>query len=206
MRDALLVIGDESSASSALAEALGGDALAVPASAAELEAWRARELGGEPHRRIAIGLFAQPARAPLPIVATSPDDWLARAEDTLVRWTFALGVAAARCEEGGAVVAVVERPAPLDCAGFAPEAAVADGVCALVRSLARSEGARRVRVNAVLTSARTAPAHPIAPPPALASFPGSLAREVAGAVRLLLADDAAGVTGQTLAADCGRTW
>ena len=137
---------------------------------------------------------------------TDAKAWLARAEEPIARWVFALGVAAARCADGGAIVAVVDRPAALDCAGFAPEAAVADAACALVRSLARSEGARGVRVNAIVTSARLAPTRPLDPPPALASFPGTYEREVAGAVRLLLSADASGVTGQALAADCGRTW
>jgi NAD(P)-dependent dehydrogenase (short-subunit alcohol dehydrogenase family) len=103
-------------------------------------------------------------------------------------------------------VAVVERPAALDCAGFAPEASVAEAACALVRSLARSEGARGVRANAVASAARLAPARVVEPAPPLARFPGEIAREVAGAVRLLLAADASGVTGQVLAADCGRSW
>lgn len=206
MREAPLVIGDDSPAVRALAAALGGRPLALPADAGELEAWRARESSGARAGRTVVCPLADAPAAPAALITLEPRAWLARAEDPLARWVFALGVASARCADGGAIVAVVERPAPLDCAGRAPESAVAEAACALVRSLARSEGPRGVRVNAVLTSARMAPERPVAPAPALARFPGSLEREVAGAVRILLAEDAAGVTGQLLAADCGRTW
>jgi NAD(P)-dependent dehydrogenase (short-subunit alcohol dehydrogenase family) len=74
----------------------------------------------------------------------------------------------------------------------------------LVRSLAAIEGARGVRVNAVMTEVHTAPATPLGAAPALATFPGRIEVEVAGAVRLLLSTDAAGITGTALAADCGR--
>jgi NAD(P)-dependent dehydrogenase (short-subunit alcohol dehydrogenase family) len=206
MLAAPLVLGDESDAARACARALAGEWAPVPARADALEAWREQALRGAPRSRVVVSLLPEPASAARPLLACADSDWSARAEDAIARWVFALGVAAARCVDGGAIVAVVERPAPLDCAGFAPEAAAADAACALVRSLARSEGPRGVRVNAVATSARLAPASPVAPPPALASFPGAIEREVAGAVRMLLADDASGVTGQVIAADCGRTW
>jgi len=201
--EALLLAGDAPE-TRALAAALSAEWRAAPASLDALEEWRARESAGATCARVVV---AMPAREPAGALReTDAGAWFARAEEPIARWAFALGVAAARCADGGAIVAVVDRPAPLDCAGFAPEAAVADAACALVRSLARSEGARGVRVNAIVTSARLAPSQPIAPAPALASFPGTYEQEVAGAVRLLLAADASGVTGQALAADCGRSW
>jgi enoyl-[acyl-carrier-protein] reductase (NADH) len=111
-----------------------------------------------------------------------------------------------RCADGGAIVAVIERPSPLDCIGWAPESGVADAVEALTRSLGRSEGPRGVRVNAVTTPARLTGADVVAPPPPLATFPGTVEREVVGAVRLLLSDDAAGLTGTVTHADSGRSW
>jgi len=205
MRDAPLVIACDVPAARSLADALAGEFVAVPSASEALERWRECELGETTRNSVAVAPWAAQLES-RPVLDTPGDAWLARAEAPIARWVFALGVAAARCADGGAIVAVVERPAPLDCAGFAPEAAVADAACALVRSLARSEGPRGVRVNAVVTSARLAPVKPVAPLPALASFPGSLACEVAGAVRMLLTSDASGVTGQVIAADCGRTW
>jgi len=198
-----LLIASDAPATRALAAALDAVWCPAPLDSSALEAWRAEQCAGGAQERVVVAL---PTAAAGVLLETDANDWLARAEDPIARWVFALGVAAARCKDGGAIVAVVDRPAPLDCAGFAPEAAVADAACALVRSLARSEGARGVRVNAVVTSARLAPVRPVDPAPALASFPGAYEREVAGAVRLLLADDASGVTGQALAADCGRSW
>jgi hypothetical protein len=206
MREAPLVIASDAPDTRTLARALDGEWLAVPADAGVLEEWRARELGRGASPRIVVACLAPDAFSPRDAAQLDTDKWLACVEDATARWVFALGVAAARCADGGAIVAVVDRPAPLDCGGFAAEAAVAEAACALVRSLARSEGERGVRVNAVATSARLAPPHPVAPPPALASFPGAIEREVAGAVRLLLAEDARGVTGQVIPADCGRTW
>jgi enoyl-[acyl-carrier-protein] reductase (NADH) len=100
---------------------------------------------------------------------------------------------------------VIEAPAALDAAGFAPEVGLASALRALARSLAASEGARGVRINTVTTPVRLGVV-PVAPAPPLASFPGQVEREVAGAVRLLLSADAAGLTGATFAADSGRTW
>jgi NAD(P)-dependent dehydrogenase (short-subunit alcohol dehydrogenase family) len=104
------------------------------------------------------------------------------------------------------IVAVIEKPAPLDCAGWAAETALADGVEALIRSLARSEGPRGVRCNAVTTPARLTMPPVVAPAPSLSSFPGRIDREVVGAVRMLVSDDAVGITGVILDANCGRSW
>ena len=205
MRHAPLLIASDEPAARVLCAALGAELLAAPREESAFEAWREHASGGEARAQVVVAAWSADLSG-CAITETSFAQWLARAEAPLVGWAFALGVASARCADGGAIVAVIERPAPLDCAGFAPEASVADAACALVRSLARSEGARGVRVNAVLTSARLAPARVVAPAPPLARFPGALEREVAGAVRLLLANGASGVTGQTLAADCGRTW
>jgi hypothetical protein len=46
----------------------------------------------------------------------------------------------------------------------------------------------------------------VQPPPPLGSFPGSIERDVVGAVRALLSDDVAGLTGQAVHADAGRSW
>jgi hypothetical protein len=207
MADTIWMIRGDGPAERALADCLAARAEIVPCEVDRAERWRDAAVGGaEKFARVVVAAWPPVAAAGAALLSTPPEAWLARAEDPIARWVFALGVAAARCADGGAIVAVLERPAPLDSAGFAPESAVADAASALVRSLARSEGPRGVRVNAVATSVRIAPAQPVAPAPALASFPGALEREVAGAVRMLLGADASGVTGQVLAADCGRTW
>ena len=101
---------------------------------------------------------------------------------------------------------MVERPVSLDAEGRAPFVAVAEGVITFARSLALGEGPRGVRINTVSTEVATAPARLFGSPPPLASFPGRAEREVAGAVRMLLSADAAGVTGSVVRADCGRAW
>jgi hypothetical protein len=185
--------------------ALEGARVVVPSAGSALEAWRAAESHGVRHGEVAVAAWTDrpTCRA---LLETPLDAWLEQSEGAIARWAFALAVAVARCSDEGAIVALVERPGPLDCAGFAAESAVADAVLTLVRSLARSEGARRVRVNAVTTPARLAPPRLVAPPPALASYPGRVEREAVGAVRALLAADACGVTGSVVAADCGRSW
>jgi NAD(P)-dependent dehydrogenase (short-subunit alcohol dehydrogenase family) len=100
---------------------------------------------------------------------------------------------------------LVQTPAALDAAGWTLETSIADGVVALARSLAASEGARGVRVNAVTTPLGLIEPPVIAPAPPLASFPGRLDREIAGAVRLMLSADAAGLTGRVVGADGGRS-
>jgi len=203
----VLVLGSGQQEVRELEGSLGAELLVVPggSSASDLEAWRVAVTAGPPLDRIVVAPWAEVGlRGPL--VGVDLDDWTARAEAALARWIAALGVAQARCADGGTIVAVVDRPPPLDCAGWAPESGVADAVEALVRSLARSEGPRGVRVNAVTTPVRLAELPVVDPAPPLTTFPGSVHTEVVGAVRMLLSPDAAGITGTILHADCGRSW
>ena len=203
-----LLLGHEGGFARTLAQELGASLELVPrgASDAELEAWRAGVIAGPACGKVVVALALEPAPGPAPLCDLDTTVWQQRAEAPFLAWCAALGAAASRCADGGAIVAVAEAPAALDAAGFAPESGLAEAVGGLVRSVAHSEGARGVRANAVTTPARVSLGPVPAPPPALASFPGQLAREVAGAVRLLLSEEARGITGRTLPADCGRSW
>jgi hypothetical protein len=171
--------------------------------AEELDRWRAAHVDGPRVPQVVVAVWDEPATwAPLDDVGL--DDWLVRCEVPLARWWAAMGVAARRCADGGAIVAVVEAPPPIDAAGWGPAAAVADAAENMARSLAHAEGPRRVRSNTVTTSLRLQHPPLVDPRPPLATFPGTIGREVAGAVRLLLGPDAAGVTAAVVHADAGR--
>jgi len=142
--------------------------------------------------------------APSPFVEVDGTAWSSQLEQRLTAWAVATKVGIARCADGGAVVVVVERPAAFDAVGRSMLVGVAEGVLGLMRCVAVSEGPRAVRVNAVTTELWTAPEELLGPTPALASFPGRVDVEVAGAIRLLLSEDAAGVTGSVVSSDGGR--
>lgn len=173
--------------------------------AKDLQYWREPVVRRQPSARILVMVWPEPG-SPDSLLDTELTDWARRAEAPLAQWFAALGCAQQLCRDGGSVVALVERPAPLDSGGRSPEVAVAEGVVALIRSLARSEGPRGARFNAVTTPLRLSPEHLVHPPPALSNYPGQLHAEVAGAVRMLLGDDSSGLTGSVLHADCGRSW
>jgi enoyl-[acyl-carrier-protein] reductase (NADH) len=209
-----LFLGTDDDAARALAAALDAEVLRLPAYepgdgwdwswSAVLEGWRAGAARGEIADHVVVCTWAPaPVRT---LLDTSRETWLAEAEWWIALGYVALDVALARCRDGGSVVVVVERPAALDAAGHATTVAVADGRLALSRSLALAHGGRGVRVNAVTTEVSTAPAVLLGSPPPLAAFPGTVEREVAGAVRLLLSPDAVGITGTVVRADCGRAW
>jgi NAD(P)-dependent dehydrogenase (short-subunit alcohol dehydrogenase family) len=209
-----LFLGTEDPAVAELASTLGSPLTAVPAVAdggvdwswgEQLDAWREGAGDGEAVESVVVAAWSPRSEA-ASVTALGLDAWLDRAEAPLAVWSAALGVAARRCADGGTVVAVSERPSPLDAAGRGAESAVADGVEAMVRSLARSEGPRGVRVNLVTTPTRLAPDDVVAPAPSLPNYPGTVAVEVAGAVRMLLSPGADGVTGTVVHADCGRSW
>ncbi len=211
-----VMLGTEEPEVAALAEALGcaletmpdptSDSSALDWSwAAPLETWRSDASRRPAVDHVVLAPWAA-SPAPGPLDDVDLDLWMRRSELALARWVTAFGAAKARCGDGGVIVAVVDRAAPLDCAGWAPETGVADAVEALTRSMARSEGPRGVRVNAVSTPARLTVRPVVDPSPPLAAFPGSVLAEALGAVRLLLAPDAVGLTGTVLHADCGRSW
>ncbi len=208
-----LLIGSAGGDVRLLAQELGAELVELPAPveaegwgwADELEAWRSQASSGARADRIVVACWPGQFTAAHAVELT-PAQWEGRAEQPLARWVAALGVAVQRCADGGSIVAVVDGPTALESPGWAPETAVAEGVRALVRSLALSEGARRIRVNTVSTPARLPLGELLHPAPPLPTFPGSIAQEVAGAVRLLLSPDACGVTGGIVHADAGRAW
>ena len=202
-----LLLGTPVDGVRALAEGLGADLVELPLGDddATLEAWRNEVGSGPPVDRIVVAAWVD-APAPGVVDDLDPASWEARTEAPLAAWVIGLGAAVRRCPDGGTIVAVVERPAPLDCHGWAPESAVSDAVEALTRSLGRSEGPRGVRVNAVTTPSRLTTGEVVMPPPPLASFPGTVEHDVVGAVRLLLDEGASGLTGTVLHADAGRSW
>jgi NAD(P)-dependent dehydrogenase (short-subunit alcohol dehydrogenase family) len=206
---------------SALAAALGAEVVDVPACPVAVESnagsdaawrhaealgqWRAVTARGQPCSAVVVAVWPDRHDAS-PLIEISPTEFARRAEWPFAAWYAALGAAVSRCADGGTIVAVAERPSPLDCAGWSPESGIADAVEAMVRSLARSEGHRGVRVNAVSTPSRLAPANPIAPAPPLSAFPGTVGVEVLEAVAMLLGPGISGITGTIVHADCGRSW
>ena len=201
------MLGTPCAAVQTLARALGAEFSPIPplADEAAFESWRASAPAASKHARVVVAAWS-PEPVPGCLVELGDEAWRKRGEDPLLVWNAALGHAIQRCRDGGALVAVVEAPASLDSGGWVPEAGVADAVLALARSLAFSEGPRGVRVNGVTTPARLGTGAVIDPQPPLAGFPGRLDVEVVGALRMLLSEDAAGITGSALAADCGRSW
>lgn len=184
---------------------VGADAAAWPWSAS-LDAWRDLAGAGAHHRHVVVAVWDEVVPPPVPLADLDAHGWFARHEVPFARWFAAMGVAARRCIDGGAIVAVIERPSPLDCAGRAAETGLGDAIESMVRSIARAEGHRDVRANAVTTPVRLRPEHVVDPAPSLARYPGTIDADVLGAVRLLFEDDAVGITGSMLDADDGRTW
>ncbi len=170
-----------------------------------LDAFRAGLAASEPLD--AVVLCTWPASCLTePAEGIASDAWTRHVEWPIACWAATLIGAVGRCADGGSVVVVAELPAALDVTGHLAHVVVGEAVTALARSLALAEGRRGVRVNVVSTQLHSAPARPMGSPPPLAGFPGRAHIEVAGAVRLLLDDDAAGVTGTVVRADSGRAW
>ena len=209
-----LVIGLDEAGVRSIAAGIGGHLLVQPAVnghstdwrwADALETWRDDAIDGPTAAAIVVALMPGVVD-PTPHDQIDIDSWVARCELILARWIAALGVAQRRCVDGGVIVAVVDRAAPLDCAGRSTETAVSDAVEALIRSLARSEGPRGVRVNLVTTPSRVTTGPVVDPRPPLAGFPGSIDGDVIPTCRMLLSPDATALTGSILHVDAGRSW
>jgi NAD(P)-dependent dehydrogenase (short-subunit alcohol dehydrogenase family) len=170
-----------------------------------LEFWRALANDGPKADQIVVALFPEVSE-PTSLETVGLIGWVERFEVALARWIAALGVAQQRCADGGSITAIVDRVAPLDSAGRSAETSVSDAVEALVRSLARSEGGRGVRVNLVTTPARLTRLPVVDPQPPLKSFPGSIKDQVISTCRMLLSDDASALTSTVIHADSGRSW
>lgn len=191
-----LLIAPDRASCARLANALGAVVEPLPEGGDDdaIERWR-RAAGStvpEPRpERIVVSLGLEP-RPAVEVGALDTKAWDERFERPWVLYNVALGAASRRVADGGALVAVVQAAAVPDSGGFAPERALADGVVALVRSIAGRESARGVRAN-VVTS-----------PIGLGDAARSEA-EVAAAVRLMLSPDAAGLSGRIAPVDGGRT-
>jgi NAD(P)-dependent dehydrogenase (short-subunit alcohol dehydrogenase family) len=169
----------------------------------ELESWLNSNAQGEKYSGVVVVCWGG-ADAPQAFIDISAADWLGQVERRIAVWFSAVKLGAQRCADNGSVVVVVERPAALDVVDYSSVVATGDGMISMMRCVAAAEGERGVRANAVTTELWTVPEHLLGPKPDLPSFPGSIDREVAGAVRFLLGPDAIGVTGSVLSPDGGR--
>lgn len=207
--DRTLLVATEGDATAELAKGLDAELSPLPAleTPDAFESWRAEFVQAAPRRAVVIAPWQErDSRTKADLVRLDATEWQRRFELPYLRWNFALGAASKRCADQGAIVALVQAPAALDAAGWTPEFAIADGVLALVRSVAASEGSRGVRANLVTTPLGVVDDDEIvAPAPPLASYPGSLASEVVGALRLVLSPESVGLTGRLLSADGGRS-
>ncbi len=213
-----LVVGRAIDPVRELAAHLGGELAAVPELAPSADparwdegwiepvgAWGRELRDGPPVPHVVVCTW-RPDYAPQALVERAPADWSASVERELGLWFEASVAAARRCSDGGSLVLLVERPAALDAPGHGDAVVVAEGLATLARSLGINEGGRGVRVNLVTTELWTAPEQMLGLPPLLASFPGRVGVEAAGAVRALWSDDAVGISGTVVRADGGRSW
>ena len=215
----LLIANKNCSELQVLAELLGADFLGAPdfpaafdnaeqsdwAWSEDLQQWRDQSCNGNTYAKIVVAIW-QDEPAAKPLIEMNLNHWVQNCEAPIAWWTASLGSAQALCIDGGAVVSVIDQPTVLDSENWTERVTVEETVAALTKSLARSEGGRGVRFNAVTTPSRISRHQPLVDPqPPLKSFPGTIEKEVIGAVKLLLDDNASGLSGRVLNVDCGRS-
>jgi NAD(P)-dependent dehydrogenase (short-subunit alcohol dehydrogenase family) len=201
-----LLIAQENPCAQRLAEALEADLETIPPEddPEKQEEWRDGCASRDQRARIVLFVTGKESTSGT-VLDQTESEWQARFEWPFLFWNLVLGASSRRIADGGSIVALVQTPAALDSAGWVPESSIADGVLALVRSVAASQGGRGVRVNLVTTPVGLVSRPVISPQPPLDCFPGEIEGEVAGAIRLLLSEDARGLTGRLLSADGGRS-
>jgi NAD(P)-dependent dehydrogenase (short-subunit alcohol dehydrogenase family) len=204
--DRPLLLATEADETLLLAKSLDAELSPLPACEAPetFETWRS-EFASQAARGAIVVAPWENGRTRGELMGLDESGWRRRFELPYLLWNFALGAAARRCADGGAIVAIVQAPAALEAPGWTPELSIADGLLSLIRSIAASEGTRGVRANLVTTPIGLTEVDLVAPPPPLAGFPGQIDKHVAGAVRMLLCPDAHGLTGRVLPADGGRS-
>ncbi len=203
--DRPLLIASQNEETSRLATSLDAEFVSLPdLTRPEIfEAWRATTIEGDVRERVIVSVWPPPIEA-RDLAELDANAWAHRFEEPYLLWNFALGAATKLVADGGHVVALCQAPAALDAPGRTPELAIADGVLALVRSIAAAEGRRGVRANLVTTPLGLVEGDLVAPAPPLEGFPGTIEAHVVGAVRIFLSADAEGLTGRVLSADGGR--
>jgi len=201
-----LLFATESDTMVRLAQAIGAEFLPLPSARDPdvFESWRASASQGTARERIVVAPWLD-AVARAELMCIDATHWRQRFELPYLLWNFALGAASRRCADGGAIIAVTQTPPALDAAGWTPECAIADGVLALVRSVAAAEAARGVRANLVTTSFGLVEDERDAPTLPLVDFTGTLEGQVVGVIRTLLSPDAVGLNGRVLSTDGGRS-
>jgi len=172
-----------------LSEALGADFTQVPAmqfgpswsDGPAVEEWRNNLAHGRPVACLVVAVWAT-APASSPVVGQGLHQWVNSMEEPFALWFAALSAAGQSCADNGQVVAVVDRPDPKSAAGWGAQAAVADAVEVMVRSLSLIHERRNVRVNTVTSPAR------------LTDVPGERDRaEVVATVAMLLSQSVVGL-------------
>jgi hypothetical protein len=154
-----LVVGTPAARS--LCDVLGAEFAQVPtagfdsgwSAGAAIEEWRDALAQGPPVADVVVAVWLPDPR-PAPVVALGLEQWVDSMEGPFALWFAALAAAAQRCGDNGQVVGVVDRPDPKAAAGWGAQAAVADAVEVIGRSLSLIHEARNVRVNTVTTPAR----------------------------------------------------
>jgi hypothetical protein len=121
--------------------------------ASEVEAWRSAVLDGPKMSEVVVAVWQEQV-VNLPVLDTDLDDWLSGLETPFARWYVAMTVGAALCDDGGRLVAVINRPSAMAAAGWGSPAAIADAVEITARSLAELHRPRGVQLNQVITEDR----------------------------------------------------